>query len=162
MAVFKAFKNIPADEIARLETEVKSSHEAENRYQDDMLKKLRIDRDDYKHRIRVAFDAMTSGSITPDDYNENKGRYDQEIARIDGQLARLEDAGQNFYATASYLLQLFKHGDKIFEVANDEEKRQIISIVLSNLSLKGKTVRFTPNEPFATVLKLSESSIWQG
>lgn len=100
--------------------------------------------------------------ITPDDYNENKGRYDQEIARIDGQLARLEDADQNFYTTASYLLQLFKHGDKIFEVANDEEKRQIISIVLSNLSLKGKTVRFTPNEPFATVLKLTESSIWQG
>ena len=127
-----------------------------------MLKKLRTDRDDYKHRIRVAFDAMTSGSITPDDYNENKGRYDQEIARIDGQLARLEDADQNFYTTASYLLQLFKHGDKIFEVANDEEKRQIISIVLSNLSLKGKTVRFTPNEPFATVLKLTESSIWQG
>ena len=100
--------------------------------------------------------------ITPDDYKENKGRYDQEVARIDGRLARLEDADQNFYATASYLLKLFKHGDKIFEVANDEEKRQIISIVLSNLSLKGKTVRFTPNEPFATVLKLTESSIWQG
>ena len=104
---------------------------------------------------------VSAQRITPDDYNENKGRYDQEIARIDGQLARQEDADQNFYATASYLLQLFKHGDKIFEVANDEEKRQIISIVLSNLSLKGKTVRFTPNEPFATVLKLTESSIWQ-
>lgn len=101
-------------------------------------------------------------SITLDDYNENKGRHDQEIARIDGQLARLEDADQNFYATASYLLQLFKHGDKIFEAATDEEKRQIISIVLSNLTLKGKTVRFTPNEPFAAVLKLTESSIWQG
>ena len=162
MQVFKAFKNIPADEIARLETEVKSSHEAENRFQDDMLKKLRTDRDTYKHRIRVAFDAMTSGSITPDDYNENKGRYDQEIAQIDGQLARLEDADQNFYTTASYLLQLFKHGDKIFEVANDEEKRQIISIVLSNLSMKGKMINFTPKEPFATVLKLTEGSIWQG
>ncbi len=162
MQVFNAFKNIPADEIERLETEIQSSHQAENRFQDDMLKKLRSERDDYKHRIRVAFDAMTSGSITPDDYNENKGRYDQEIARIDGQLTRLEDADQNFYTTSAYLLQLFKHGDKIFEVATDEEKRQIISILLSNLQMKGKTVRFTPNEPFATVLKLSERSMWQG
>ncbi|RWZ78750.1 MAG: hypothetical protein EOT05_03305 [Candidatus Microsaccharimonas sossegonensis] len=105
---------------------------------------------------------MTRGSITPDDYNEKKGRYDQEIVRIDGQLTRLEDVDQNFYATASYLLQLFKHGDKIFEVASDEEKRQIISILLWNLRMKGKTVRFTPNEPFATVLKLAESSKWQG
>ena len=37
-----------------------------------------------------------------------------------------------------------------------------MKLVLSNLELKGKTVRFTPNEPFATVLKLSERSTWQG
>jgi hypothetical protein len=83
------------------------------------------------------------------------------VVRIDQQLARLEDVDQSFYVTASYLLQLFKHGDKIFEVATDEEKRQLVSIVLSNLKLDNKKVRFTPNEPFATVLKLTESSAWQ-
>lgn len=77
-------------------------------------------------------------------------------------MERLEEADRSFYLTASYLLQLFKHGDKIFEVATHEEKRELLKLVLSNLNLKGKTVRFTPNEPFATVLKLSERSTWQG
>ncbi len=129
-----------------------------------MLKKLRVERDDYKVRIRKAFDAMTAkdSSITPDDYAENKARYDKEIVRIDQQLERLEEADKNFYTTASYLLVLFKHGDKIFEAANDEEKRQLLTIVLSNLKLNGKIVLFTPNEPFATVLKLTDRSLWQG
>lgn len=74
---------------------------------------------------------------------------------------RLEEADNNFYLTATYLLQLFEHGDKLFEVANIEEKRELLQLVLSNLKLNAKTVRFTPNEPFATVLKLSECSAWQ-
>ena len=160
--VFQAFKEIPDDEIQRLEVELQTAHKDENRFQDDMMKKLRADRDDYQNRIRVAFDAMTGGSITPDDYTENKLRYDQEISRIKQQIERLEEADKSFYVTATYLLQLFKHGEKIFEVANHDEKRELLKLVLSNLELKGKTVRFTPNEPFATVLKLSERSTWQG
>ena len=93
---------------------------------------------------------------------ENKLRYDQEISRIKQQIERLEEADKSFYVTATYLLQLFKHGEKIFEVASHDEKRELLKLVLSNLELKGKTVRFTPNEPFATVLKLSERSTWQG
>lgn len=160
--VFQSFKEIPEDEIVRLQTELQTAHKDENRFQDDMMKKLRSEQDDYKNRIRVAFDAMTGGSITPDDYTENKLRYDQEISRIKQQIERLEEADKSFYVTASYLLQLFKHGEKIFEVASIEEKRELLKLVLSNLELKGKTVRFTPNEPFATVLKLSERSTWQG
>lgn len=99
--------------------------------------------------------------ITPDDYTENKLRYDQEISRIKQQIERLEEADKSFYVTATYLLHLFKHDEKIFEVASHDEKRELLKRVLSNLELKGKTVRFTPNEPFATVLKLSERSTWQ-
>lgn len=82
--------------------------------------------------------------------------------RIRLQIRRLKEADKSFYITASYLLQLFKYGEEIIEVANLEEKRELLKLVLSNLELKGKTVRFTPNEPFATVLKLSERSSWQG
>ena len=102
------------------------------------------------------------GSITPDDYTQNKARYKLEINRLKQQFERLEEADKSFYVTATRLLQLFEHGDKIFEVATHEEKRELLKLVLSNLQLKGKTVRFTPNEPFATVLKLSERSAWQG
>jgi hypothetical protein len=101
------------------------------------------------------------GSITPDDYTENKTRYDQEISRLKQQIERYEEVDKSFYVTVTYLLQLFIHGEKVFEAATDEEKRELLKLLLSNLELKGKTVRFTPNEPFATVLILSEDSTWQ-
>jgi len=160
--VFQAFKEIPSDEIKRLQVELGSAHKDENRFQDDMMKKLRQDKDSYQHRIRVAFDAMTDGSITPGDYTENKARYDQEISNIKQRVERYEEADKSFYVTATYLLQLFKHGEEIYEAATDEEKRELLKLLLSNLQLDSKTVRFTPNEPFATVLKLSEGSTWQG
>lgn len=160
--VFKAFKNIPADEIERLEKELKEVHQAENEFQDNTRKKLLEDRNRITNQKRVAFDAMTAQSITLDDYTENKQRYDAEINRLDQQLANLEEADISFYATAAYLLQLFKYGDKIFEVATVEEKRDILKIILSNYFLDGKKLSFTPNEPFATVLKLSERPVWQG
>lgn len=115
-----------------------------------------------KSRRKVISYIVGSKRITPDDYTENKLRYDQEISRVKQQIERLEEADKSFYVTASYLLQLFKHGEKIFELASIEEKRELLKLVLSNLELKDKTVRFTPNEPFATVLKLSERSTWQG
>jgi hypothetical protein len=80
-------------------------------------------------------DESSQRSITPDEYKENKDRYDKEIARIQQQMNRLEEADNNFYLTATYLLQLFEHGDKLFEVANIEEKRESSSF--------RSTVRFT-------------------
>lgn len=47
-------------------------------------------------------------------------------------------------------------------MANIEEKRELLQLVLSNLQLQAKTIRFTPNEPFLTVLKMNERSSWQG
>jgi len=160
--VFKAFKTIPIEEIERLEKELKEIHQAENEFQDNTRKKLLEDRNRIVNQKRVAFDAMTTQSITLDDYTENKQRYDVEINRLDQQLTNLEEADKSFYATATYLLQLFKYGDKIFEVATVEEKRDILNIILSNYFLDGKKLSFTPNEPFATVLKLSERPVWQG
>ena len=78
---------------------------------------------------------VVSEVLPPDEYKENKDRYDKEIARIQQQMNRLEEADNNFYLTATYLLQLFEHGDKLFEVANIEEKRELLQLVLSNLKL---------------------------
>lgn len=162
MKVFEMFEKIPEDKVRELECSIRDTHESENNFQQQNIRKLTTDRKMYKNRIKRSFDAMADGSITPDDYNENKRQYDLEIATIDRKLASLEKSDQSFYVTAAYLLMLFRYGHKIFEVANEDEKRQIVGLVLSNLKMDGKELDFNLKEPFATALKLANGSLWQG
>jgi len=75
---------------------------------------------------------------------------------------RLDEADKQFYITAGYLLAIFQHAEKLFEVAEIDEKRQIIGLLLSNLQLDGKKLYFTLKEPFANVLSHANGSLWLG
>ena len=105
---------------------------------------------------------LADGSITPDVYEDNRVRYEQELNDVKRKIDRLDTADKEFYITASYLLRLFENAGKIFKVAEVDEKRQIIGLVLSNLELEDKNLGFNLKEPFATVLRLAKSSLWQG
>lgn len=100
--------------------------------------------------------------ITLEQYNENNARYAEELSEIQRREERLDKADQQFYVTAGYLLSIFEHAEKLFEVAQTDEKRQIIGLLLSNLQLDGKKFTFTLKEPFASVLSHANGSLWLG
>lgn len=54
------------------------------------------------------------------------------LAEIERQQQRLDSMDQGYYVTVEYLLNLFEHAADIFKVANSNEKRQILSMLLSN------------------------------
>ena len=100
--------------------------------------------------------------ITPQVYNENNARYDEELSDLHRQEERLDEADKQFYITVGYLLAIFQHAERLFEVAEIDEKRQIIGLILSNLQLDDKKLSFNLKEPFATVLSHANGSLWQG
>ena len=59
---------------------------------------------------------------------------------------------QGYYVTAEYLLNLFQHAADIFKVANSNEKRQILSMLLSNLYFDGENLTYTLKEPLGGAL----------
>ena len=73
---------------------------------------------------------------------------------------QLDNADQNFYTTAGYLLAMFECSERLFEVASIDEKREIVSLLLSNLRLDGKNFTFNLKEPFATLISQSKGSSW--
>ena len=82
--------------------------------------------------------------ITPQVYNENNARYDEELSDLHRQEERLDEADKQFYITVGYLLAIFQHAERLFEVAEIDEKRQIIGLILSNLQLDDKKLHFQP------------------
>ena len=64
----------------------------------------------------------------------------------------LQEAEDNYYITAKYILDLANRAYDLFLSSELDEKRQLIKLVLKNFNLDGKTVRFEAIKPFDTLL----------
>lgn len=90
--------------------------------------------------------------ITDDEYDRFYQSFREQLSDIDTRLALLQEAEDNYYITAKYLLDLANRAYDLFLSSEMEEKRQLIKLVLQNLKLEGKTVKFEAVKPFDTLL----------
>lgn len=72
----------------------------------------------------------------------------------------LQEAEDNYYMTAKYLLELANRAYDLFMSSEVEERRQLLKLVLSNLRVEGKEVRYDAVKPFDTILSFADSQLW--
>lgn len=77
-------------------------------------------------------------------------------------MAILEEAEDNYYITAGYILKLANKAYDLFKSFEIEERRQLINLVLQNLRLNGKNIVFETNKPFDTLLDCNDRQLWLG
>lgn len=82
--------------------------------------------------------------------------FQDKINEIDARLAMLQEAEDNYYITAKYLLELANRAFDLFIRSKVEERRQLLKLVLSNLRVEGKTVRYEAVKPFDTILNYAD------
>lgn len=58
------------------------------------------------------------------------------------------------------MLELANRAYELFMRSEVEEKRLLIKLVLSNLRVNGKTVRYEAIKPFDTLLKYTDNQLW--
>jgi len=61
---------------------------------------------------------------------------------------------------SEYLLKLIANASKIFESSKAEEKRKLLNLVLSNLRLGGKIVRYDWLNPFDKIVNYVSYQSW--
>lgn len=76
------------------------------------------------------------------------------------QLGMLQDAEDNYYITVKYLLELANRAYELFMRSEVEERRQLVKLVLSNLRVEGKTVRYEAINPFDTIISYADRQAW--
>jgi hypothetical protein len=86
--------------------------------------------------------------------------FRQKIAAIDYKLTNLQQAEDNYYLTAKYLLELANRAYDLFMSSEIEEKRELLKLTLQNLKLKGKTVQYEAIKPFDKILFYATRSNW--
>ena len=82
--------------------------------------------------------------------------FRNQLADIDGRIEMLQNAEDNYYITAKYVLDLANHAYDLFKSSEVEERRQLMRLVLSNTRIEGKKVLFQAQKPFDMILKHSQ------
>lgn len=100
------------------------------------------------------------GRITESEHDRFYQSFREQLAEIDTRLAMLQEAEDNYYVTAKYLLELANKAYELFESSEVEERRQLIKLVLQNLELEGKKVQFQAQKPFDTILNYNDNQLW--
>lgn len=74
-------------------------------------------------------------------------------------LTNLQEAEDEYYLTASYLLQLTNRAYDLFASSEIEQKRQLLKLVLQNLTLEGRKVRYEAIKPLETILNFADHKL---
>lgn len=71
----------------------------------------------------------------------------------------LNEAEDNYYITAKYLLDIANRAYYLFVRSEVEERRQLFNLVLQSLRLDDKTVRYDRLKPFDTILNYNDKQL---
>lgn len=100
--------------------------------------------------------------ISDDQYDRFHKKFRDQKEEISTRLERLQDAEDNYYITAKYLLDLSNRSYELFKSSEVEEKRQLLKLVLSNLRIDDGKVLYDVQKPFNFIMDCHDSKSWRG
>ncbi len=101
------------------------------------------------------------GRITDDHYERFYQSLREQLNDVNIRLANLQDAEDNYYLTAKYILAVTNKAHELFESSEVEQKRQLIKLILQNLRLEDENLLYDAQKPFDLILECSESQLWR-
>ena len=102
------------------------------------------------------------GKIDEEKFDSFHQMFTQEKEKIASQLSQLQEAEDNYYLTAKYVLELTDKAYDLFMGSELEERRQLLTLVLQNLKLDGKKVLWELRKPFDLIVEATDSIKWRG
>lgn len=158
----KVFKKIqiPDHVLEDILGTLKSVHQGKSEFRQKQAERLNAEKEKYASRIEQMYLDKLDSRITVDEYDRLYKDFRQKIASIDYKLTNLQQAEDNYYLTAKYLLELANRAYDLFMSSEIEEKRQLLKLTLQNLKLNGKTVQYEAIKPFDKILFYASRSKW--
>lgn len=99
-------------------------------------------------------------SITETIYAEKYQHYTEQKQKIKDKLATLDRASEEYYITATYILNLASKAHTLFKSSKVDEKRLLLYFVLSNCVLDGDKLRYDLKKPFDSIFSLASRQQW--
>lgn len=157
--VFKSIQ-IPSFAYNQVSEALRASHEDKKRMRDTTLATLDTEIEKYQTRMEKVYEDYLDEKTPEALYQRKFDEFRDAQKKLQNKRLNIEQIEDEYYGTASHLLRLSKNATKLFEKAGIEQKRSLISIVLSNLQLEGEQLRWELKKPFDTMAFCSVSKNW--
>ncbi|MDO8739993.1 MAG: recombinase family protein [Candidatus Woesearchaeota archaeon] len=161
--VLRAFNAIPQAKIDEIVEGLKKSNEGKDLYHKEAVKALRQEYDTVQARLSRLTDFLLDERITTDEYDKKLKELKEKQHDIDIQLQDHTYADENYYITASTILNLAKGALELFESlgksSNVPKQRDLLNFLLQNCVANGKNLEFSLRSPFNHILTFTKQPI---
>lgn len=156
------FKNIqvPEDVLDDVLKTLKATHEGKMDIFKERHAHLTAEYTKYEKSIDFLFDERAAQRITAEFYDRKHKEYRDKQAEIKELLDRLESVDDNYFKTASTLLELANRAYELFLGSELDEKRELLGFVIQNSNFDGEKLNFTLKKPFDTLVLCSQRQTW--
>lgn len=161
MNIIQAIK-IPEQAYIQVSEAIKNEHaDKQNRIEDER-RTIDAELAKYKTRRETMYIDRLDGIITEDFYQENMKKFTESERILQERKENIELGMEDRLSNNLYLLQLAKDAPKLFEKANQMQKRKMLNLILSNSQLSGSELRWEYKKPFDTMAFCAKTELWCG
>jgi len=157
--IFKGLQ-IPNEIAEGIAKTLKESHQGKKEYYNSLYSDFHQEHQKYENRIGKMYDDHLDGRITQDMYDKKLQEFRNKQDEIKNSMDRLQKADEEYYITATYILNLAKRAYDLFLSSEPDIKRQLLKLVLQNCEIKDASLTYKLNYPFSTIFNYTKSHNW--
>lgn len=108
------------------------------------------------------YDMFLDGKITEEKYTKKDKELTETIKNLNQTRKNIELVAKNDFTRELYLLEVMRKAPDLFENSENEEKREFLNKVLSNLELEDKELRWKLKKPYDNMADCIKTQNWLG
>ncbi len=159
--VFKSLQMPPNVQEQILHT-LNKVHQGKMEFHNSQLNRLMKEQTDLTKMMDNLYLDKLKGEINEERFDKFSQQFTARKADISLRLSELQEAENNYYITAKYVLELTSKAYDLFMSSEMEERRQLITLVLQNLRLSGEKIVVDAISPFNIVINEKDRIGWRG
>ena len=137
------------------------SHQEEKLFRETQIKELTARYKRLDNYIDQAYLDKLDGAIEPDKWESKTSEWKLEQEHITKKFDAFRVANSSYMLEGIRLMEIANSSGKLFPVMILAEKRELISLVLSNPVLIDSTIRYEYKKPFDMFVNMSEVEKWR-
>lgn len=134
----------------------------EQEYRAVQIKALSVRYRKLDNYISQAYDDKLDGKLELDLWERKTEAWKAEQRQIEGQLQALRAANTSFLHDGMHLIELASKAADLFKSMTNDEKREMLSLVLSNPRVANGSIQYDYKMPFAMFTNVVDLEKWRG
>ncbi|MFY9589648.1 recombinase family protein [Rickettsia endosymbiont of Halotydeus destructor] len=157
--VFKSMK-LSRELLQEVITYIKTSANAEKDYHKKRLSELYAENTKLKTRMDRLMDLFLDGELSKAEHEEKRQQLAQKREDTIKEIEAHNKADDNFARMLISLVELASDAHQTFIGSTIAEKRSLVNLVFSNLSLNGEKLDFMLRPPFDSFIEIPKTGEW--